>query len=957
MKNKSKKILLIDGNAIIHRAYHALPPLTTKKGELVNAVYGFTSTLLKAISQFKPDYIAASFDLAGPTFRHKKFKDYKATRVKAPDELYAQIPKVKEVTKAFNIPIYEKKGFEADDVIGTITKEVASSKHKAVSGRHSSSALPSKKVGSPIETIIVTGDLDALQLVDENTKVYTMRRGISDAVLYDKEKVIERYGLNPEQLKDFKGLRGDPSDNIPGVKGIGEKTAASLLREYGTLENVYKNLDKIKGAVGEKLARDKMQAIMSKKLGTIKTDVPIKLDLNSCVARDFDRQKAVNLFQELNFFSLIKRLPNSDANDANVNANNADMRKVRKENNSGVRDLKYKVIDNAKLDEFIQELEKQKEVALALDDNGLAFSWKTGRAYFIEISKNNLKKLKSVLENENIKKTGYDLKNIYKILKKHGIKLNSLYFDVMLAAYVLNPGSKISFSNLVLEELGEELPEEKSGQLSLNISEQENEFQKICQKADYSLKLKNILEEKIESISRQQKGKDAFNRSSNLKSVLEKIEMPLVKILAEMELAGIKINLLILKGISEKMGARIKNLEKSIYNLAGKKFNINSPSQLADILFNKLKLPTNDIKKNKTGFSTAAAELEKLRDKHKIIGKIEDYRELFKLKTTYLDSLPNLIGEDYRIHTTFNQATTATGRLSSENPNLQNIPIKTDIGKIIRTAFEAQEKHVFISADYSQIDLRVMAHMSGDKKLIETFYKGEDVHKATAAEVNKVSLSQVTEKMRNSAKALNFGIIYGMSAFGFSQAAKISRDEAKEFISRYLENFPQVAEFIKNTKEFAKKNGFVETEMGRRRYLPEINSPNFQVAGAAERMAINMPIQGLAADIMKMAMIAVDGELEALAGGWSALGGNGKQIGANANNNIHPVKSGKAGPAEREFNGVKMILQIHDEIILEVREDLAEKIAQKAKETMENVYKLKVPLVVDVKIGENWGEL
>jgi len=899
----NKRLLLIDGNAIIHRAYHALPPLTTKRGELVNAVYGFVSTLLKVMDKFKPDYVAASFDLAKPTFRHKKFKDYKATRVKAPDELYAQIPKVKEVTRAFGIPIYEKEGFEADDVIGTITRN---------------SQLATRN----INIVIVTGDLDALQLVNDKTKVYTMRRGISDSVLYDEKKVEERYGLKPEQLRDFKGLRGDPSDNIPGVKGIGEKTAASLLQEYGTLEEVYKNLDKIKRVVKEKLERDKMQAIMSKELGTIKTSVPVKFDLKSCATHDFDRQKIINLFQEFNFYSLIKRLPpdtnlRTYANDTNTN--------------KGVKDFptlggfalgeKYEIVNSGELDEFIKELGKQKEIALALENDEIAFSWKTGRAYYVESRDNNLKKLKPVLENKNTKKIGYDLKSVYKNLKERGIKPNGIYWDIMLAAYVLNPGSKIEFSKLVLEELGEELPEEKAGQLNLGIPGRESQSQKICQKADYFLKLKSILERKIEEISRKQKG-----IAGNLKTVFEKIEMPLVEVLAEMELAGVKVNPLILKGISEKMAARINNLEKSIYKLAGRKFNINSPSQLAEILFAILKLPTDDIKKIKTGFSTAAAELEKLRDKHEIIGKIESYRELFKLKTTYLDALPDMISEDSRIHTTFNQAVTATGRLSSENPNLQNIPKRTDIGKLVRTAFEAEEGFVFVSADYSQIDLRVMAHMSGDKKLIETFMAGEDVHRATAAEVNKIPLSRVTEKMRSAAKALNFGIIYGMSAFGFAQAAKVSRDEAKEFISRYLEKFPQVAEFIKNTKELARKNGFVETETGRRRYLPEINSPNFQVAGAAERMAINMPIQGLAADIVKLAMIEA------------------RYITSDTG-------------LRTQKNAAKMVLQIHDEIILEVKEDMAKEVAEKVKEIMENVYKLKVPLTVDVKIGDNWGEL
>ena len=890
----TKKLLLIDGNAIIHRAYHALPPLTTKKGELVNAVYGFSSTVLNVIEKFKPDYVVASFDLAGPTFRHKKFKDYKATRTKAPDDLYAQIPLVKDVVRAFNIPIYEEEGFEADDVIGTIARNVERG------------TWNEKK---KIETVIITGDLDALQLVDDNTSVYTMRRGISDSVMYDEGAVRERYGISPEQLKDFKGLRGDASDNIPGVKGIGEKGAISLIREYGSLEKVYENIDKIKGATRDKLERDKAQAFMSKDLGTIKTDIKLDFDLKKALFDDFDREKIMSLFQELNFFSLIKRLPGGD-----------EKKKDKRREKNGVSDFKYEIIGPENEKEFINKLEKQKELAISLEVGlsgriaGMAFSWKTGRASFLEIGENGMGSVKLILQNKKIKKIGHDLKYVYKILKKNGTILEGIHFDVMLATYVLDPGAKADLEMLVLEEIGEEFKEE-AGQLSLDDMNGGKTREKLCQKVDYVFKLKGVYQDKIKKISAEQK-----SEKNNLENIFEKMEMPLLVVLSEMELSGIKLNTFVLNGISENIGKKINVLEKTIHKLGKSDFNINSPKQLSKILFEKLNLPTNGIKKTKTNFSTAAAELEKLRDEHEIIPKIESYRELFKLKSTYLDALPELIKEDGRIHTTYNQAVTATGRLSSENPNLQNIPIRTDLGKLMRTAFEAEDGKIFVAADYSQIDLRAVAHLSGDKKLIEAFIDGEDIHKTTAAEVNKVSLSQVTAKMRSSAKELNFGIIYGMGTFGFSQAAGISREDARKFIDAYMERFPDVATYIRKTKEFAKKNGYVETEMGRRRYLPEINSPNFQVQSGAERMAINMPVQGMSADIMKLAMNAVYEKYK--------------------------------GSEE-----VKMILQVHDEIILEVSEKLAEGVSREVKEIMENVYKLKVPLIVDIKTGDNWGEI
>ncbi|HAV11478.1 MAG TPA: hypothetical protein DCX32_02950, partial [Candidatus Moranbacteria bacterium] len=556
-----KRLILIDGNAIIHRSFHALPPLMTKKGELVNAVYGFSSTLLSVIEQFHPDYVIVSFDLAGPTFRHKEYKEYKAHREKAPDELYAQIPIVKEVVKAFNIPIYEKEGFEADDVIGTIARQAENSKEE-------------------IENIIVTGDMDALQLVNGKTKVYTMRRGLSDAVLYGEKEVFERYGFTPDQLRDFKGLRGDPSDNIPGVKGVGEKTATTLLQSYGTLEGVYDHLGELKGAVKEKLERDKAQAILSKKLATIDKQAPVSLNLADAVLSEYDREKIVHLFSELNFFSLVKRLPDSDSQAESGSANSK---------STGVKDFKYQKLETSDLDEYLKELSSQKEISFSMEtSNGkitsFAFSHKTGRCGYVPYSLENIGILKAFFENEKISKIGYDLKNSYKLLAKENILLARMDFDVMLAAYMLDPGKKIVLEKLILAELGEEVSFEKSkkGQLSM-LGGEENEDEVIlacCQKADYCLKLKESLEEKIVSLSKEQE--KVSGTKNSVSSLFSKMEMPLVDVLAKMELAGIKLNAFIFQGISEKLTTRLGNLEKSIYELAGQEFNINSPSQLSD---------------------------------------------------------------------------------------------------------------------------------------------------------------------------------------------------------------------------------------------------------------------------------------------------------------------------------------------------------------------------------------
>jgi DNA polymerase-1 len=891
MSKTSRKLILIDSNALIHRAYHAIPPLTTKKGELVNAVYGYTSVLLNVLARFKPEYIVATFDLKKPTFRHKEFKDYKATRVKAPDDLYAQIPRVKELVKAFNIPIAEKEGYEADDLLATFVRKT-------------------EKLHPDVEVIVVTGDLDTLQLVNDKTKVFALRRGMSDSVLYDEKAIFKRYGLKPDQMNDYKGLRGDPSDNLPGVKGVGEKTAAQLLQKYGTLENIYKNISEIKEGIRKKLEKDKVQAYFSKKLATLVDNVPVNFDLEKARTEDFSRVKVINLFRDLEFFSLLRRLPGYEEH-------MKDIQEEKTPNNGDGGKIKWEKISPRELPSI------KKEISIVFDADsgenlkGVAFATDPNNSFYLSGFN---ERIKEIIADEKVEKIGYDLKKEGKIFEKTGTSLAGIGFDVQLAAYLLKSGSNLSWEDLVMQELGVMIEKEdkKPGQAALVFQEEEGEAEKLCRRAALNFALKEKLQKRLEEISSEQ---IEAGREKTIKDLFENLEMPLIEILSRMEKIGIKINKTVLRGISEKLDRRVEKLEKEIQKMAGSEFNVNSSVQLREILFEKLQLATKDIKKGKTGYSTASPELQKIRADHPIIEKIEEYRELFKLKTTYLDTLPNMTDKNSRLHTTFNQAVTTTGRLSSSDPNLQNIPIRTELGQVIRTAFEAKEGHRLVSADYSQIELRIAAHLSGDVRMITTFLSGEDIHTATAARVNKLDLEKVTKKMRSAAKALNFGIIYGMSTYGFAQSAGVDQEEAREFIRKYFANYPQVAQFLDEVKISARQKGFVETEMGRRRYIQEINSSNAMLRNQADRMAVNMPIQGLAADIIKLAMLAAD-----------------KLV-------------------REKYPETKMVLQIHDELLFEVPEKEAEKFAKDIKTEMENVYKLSVPLIADVKIGDNWGEV
>jgi len=947
MAKHKEKLIIIDGNALIHRSFHALPPtIATKKGEITNAVYGFTSVLIKAIKDFKPEYIVLTLDKKGPTFRHEQFPEYKAKREKAPDELYSQFPRVREIAKAFGVPIFEKSGFEADDLIGTI----------------------SKTTKKDIERIILTGDMDTLQLIDKDTRVCTMSRGMSDSVIYDAPAVFEKYGITVEQVIDYKALRGDPSDNIPGVRGIGEKTAVEILKAFENLENVYYFLEEktnkipkdvlknnLDGVFTERiknlLIEHKEDAFLSKELATIKLDVDIKFDLEKARFGNLKLNKILELFSELEFKSLLPRVQELSKDNKNEEA----IDKFERNKKS----FKYKIVENEKdFKKFLIELKKQKHFSfdtettgfdpITSDLLGISFAWNKGEAYYLVIENEKkeadnkecnlfnyqadskpemnkqkivshswLEKIKSIFEDSQIKKCAHNMKFDMRVMMNNGISVMGIDFDTMLASYLLNSGSRqhnldvVTFSELGFEKISsKELL--GAGKEKKTFGELDTERLGIysCEDADFTERLRVKLSKEIK--------KKGFSK------LLNDIEIPLISILANMEENGIELDVIFLNKLSKATHKTLANIQARIWEEAGVEFNINSTKQLKEILFEKLKISTFGISKTKTGFSTSADELEKLKEAHKIIPLIQEYRELNKLTTTYIDSLPDLVNKKTgRIHTSYNQAVAATGRLSSTNPNMQNIPVKTELGRSIRRAFVAPDKKVLLALDYSQIELRVAAHLSGDAKMIGAFKAGADIHTATAAEINGVSLDEVTKEMRREAKAVNFGILYGQGSHGLSQSADISYARAKEFIDQYFEVYKKIRKYLDLTIENARKDGFVETMFGRKRNLPEINSSMAMVRKGAERMAINTPIQGSAADMIKKAMIDVD-----------------KYI------------------SEKYKNGeVKMLLQVHDELLFEVDEKLAEDAVGEIKRIMENIVELKVPLLVESKMGKNWEEM
>ncbi|MDD5567228.1 MAG: DNA polymerase I [Patescibacteria group bacterium] len=915
MASKKQRFIIIDGNALIHRAFHALPPLTTKSGQLVNAVYGFTSILLKVIKDLKPTHLAVTFDVGKKTFRHTEYAEYKATRVKQPQELYDQIPLAKKVAQALNIPIYENEGFEADDLIGTLTER--------------------KEINKPdFETIVVTGDLDTLQLIDGNTKVYTLRKGFSDTITYDQRLVKEKYGLEPIQIIDLKGLAGDASDNIPGVKGIGEQTAIKLLQEFESVENIYQALkkddrrfQKFRPRVAELLKKHEVEAKLSKRLATIVKTVPLEFDLKQCLVKNYDRDTAVALFRELEFKSLLPKLPETETQTSLAFGKSPSIEKQKKHTPG------YHLIQSEpELKDFLTQAKSQDGLVIDTETTsldpftgeiiGISFSWKAGLAFYLDLNTNAdfkakaLSALKSILENPAIKKYGHNLKYDIEVLKKAGLDVEPASFDTMIASYLLNPANRQhNLDTLVFTELGHEMiPIEqligKKGkdQITLDRVPVAEVAEYSCEDADYTFRLIKPFSQRLEA---------AYQTG-----LLEKIEMPLVKVLVGMEQEGVLIDAKFLAAMSRETTKKIGVLEKNIYRLAGEKFNISSPLQLKKIFFDKLDLDTEGIGVTKTGYSTAASELEKLKDVHPIVPLIIEYRELSKLKSTYLDALPELINpETGRVHTSFNQTITTTGRLSSSSPNLQNIPVRTELGREVRKAFIASAGSLIVSADYSQIELRIAASLANDKNMIESFLHNEDIHSRTAAEINGCDITEVTKAMRRAAKAINFGILYGMGSYGLARGTGLDVSEASDYIEAYFDHHEGIKQYVEQTKALARKIGYVETLFGRRRYLPEIKSGVQQVRASAERMAINMPVQGTAADLMKLAMIEIHQAL--------------------------PKTSPKT----------KMVLQVHDELVFEVPKAEVKKVAHFIQDKLEGIYKLRVPIKVEVEAGPNWGEL
>ncbi len=839
-----KNLFLIDATAFCYRAFYALSSLATASGQPTNAVYGFLNILNKILKEQKPDYLICCFDVSRDTFRLKKFAQYKMQRPAMPDGLSSQIPIIKEIISAYGIPIFEKKGFEADDIIAELARKAAAKKMRVT---------------------IVSSDKDILQLIDSRISVFNPYK--DNGLFYDTDKVKEIFGVSPKATVDILALMGDDADNIPGVPGVGEKTAEKLILEFGSLDKLLKNVakvnpEKIREAISEHLERIKL----NKDLISLDEKVGMEFDLKKVKFGLPDYKELSRIFKKLEFKSLLKELPDTGEDAPEVK------------------------LDNLSSGELKNLLKGSAELALYGDNKeGLFFS--IGDKIFS--AKSCVGELDALISDNRIKKTGFDLKKLKVSLFKQGLVLNGLDFDVMIAAYLLNPSrSSYALIDLALENLGEFFREDKL--------EEKNALSLV-------VKLKPVLKAALE-----EKG---------LLQLFVELEMPLVSVLAQMEQEGIKLDLRLLKELSGDIEKRLIKLISDIYETSGTQFNINSPKQLGQVLFEKLKLPV--IKKTKTGPSTDEEVLRRLSDKHALPALLLEYRQLTKLKNTYVDALPKLVSpETGKVHTSFNQTGTETGRLSSSNPNLQNIPIKTDIGAKIRQAIIASGKdNCLLSCDYSQIELRVLAHLCGDKTLIEAFHDNQDVHRLTASLIYNVSEQEVVDNMREVAKRVNFGIIYGQSAYGLSKDLGIFVNQAQDFIDAYFLRYPKVRDFIDAQINKARTEGFVTTLMGRRRYIPEINSKNMSIRQFAERQAVNTPIQGTASDLIKLAMIEISGQI--------------KDKG---------LKS-------------KMILQIHDELVFDLPVDELDILTRLVKERMEQVKKLDVPIKIDMKKGKNWLDM
>lgn len=924
-----KKLVLIDGHALAYRVFFALPleSFTTQAGEPTNATYGFVRTLLDLIqADAPPHYLAVSFDI-GATFRDEIFADYKGTREKMPDELDVQIARIKEIVAAFNIPILELEGYEADDVLGTIARQ-------------------GKEQGVRVE--IITGDRDLLQLVDENTIVeLPPGRYERDPQRYDVAAVVAKFDVPPPRIVDYKALVGDSSDNIPGVKGVGDKTARKLLQQYGTLEGIYAHVDEIKGALGRKLAEGKDSAYLSYKLATIVTDAPITLDLEACVAQEFDPEPVLALFQTLEFRSLTKRLMQAAETMAAIPEPETTETKTHLVRTAAALQKLAAVLEKARIISF--DVETTGVDKMAVDLVGISLAVKPGVGYYIPVGhmegeaqvesgqlglfagmaqltphqlplKTVLDALRPAMTDPNIPKIAHNAKFDYTILARYGLTVTPITFDTMLAEWLINPASRF----LGLKEQARQYLSIQMTEISDLIGRGRNEitFDRVpieqaapyaAADADVTLRLKQVLEPEVTALG--------------LDRLLAEVEMPLVPVLSDMEQVGVGVDVTVFREMSQELAQRLQELEGAIYEIAGTPFNINSTQQLSDILFKDLNLPHERLRRTKSGhYSTASDVLQGLEesDETGVTRLILEHRELSKLKSTYVDALPDMVNSRTgRIHTSFNQAGSVTGRLASNSPNLQNIPIRTEVGRQIRRGFVARPGWVLLAADYSQVELRVLAHVCKDPALIEAFRQGQDIHRTTAAAVYGIPIEEVKFEQRRFAKAVNFGLIYGMGAFRLSRDSELTLAEAEDFIKVYFQRFPGINRYLERTKRMAHEQGFVETLLGRRRYFPVFKVPggaDRQVVARAEREAINYPIQGSAADIIKIAMIR-----------------------------LHQALT-------ESYQG-RMILQVHDELVLEVPEAELAPVHNLVVDIMSHAYPLDVPLKVDAGSGYNWLEL
>lgn len=906
---ESNRLLIIDGNSIMNRAFYGImnsKSLMSADGTYTNAIYGFLSILFKELGDLNPDYIAVAFDLKAPTHRHKMYAEYKGTRHAMPEELVQQMPIIKEILRDMNITIIEKEGYEADDVLGTISKEAAEEGHFVT---------------------ILSGDRDTFQLASDRVTIRIPRTkmGKTETEDYDDKKIEEEYGVEPEQLIQVKGLMGDTSDNIPGVPGVGEKTAIKLIKEYGNIDNLYSKLaegqaESVKGALKEKLEKNKELATLSRTLGTILRDAPLGVEIEDLKVKEWNRDAVADKFKELQFNRFIERF----------NLNELGTKKEEKiEDLFEIEELNKEQLDKeiekiSRTGKFVYYIEKEK-----IEDANAIIKEKFKTLYFYDSDKifyiknfELTKSIISVFEDENIAKISYKTKPDYIILKEQNIEYNNIKYDAEIAGYNLNPTDKNSIEEMSKKYLDIDISEyvsskfeDKKEDAQINLfdsvtannenQDKENIFKNslIC----YCIaKLEEITTKKLEEAG-------ALNLFNN-------IEMPLVPVLAQMQFNGMMVDESELKEFGNTLKNQVENLTKKIYELAGEEFNINSHQQLGKILFEKLELPV--YKKTKNGYTTDVEVLEKLKGKHPIIEKILEYRTLAKLNSTYVEGLiPYINPETKRIHSSFHQIITATGRISSTEPNLQNIPTRAELGKQIRKAFKPEEGNIYIDADYSQVELRVLAHISQDENMIYAFNHGEDIHKQAASKVLGIPIEEVTKEQRSSAKAVNFGIVYGISDYGLANQLGVSNKMAKEYISQYLEKYSGIKHFMDDIVESAKTKGYVETLFGRRRYIPEINSKNYMVRQFGNRVAMNTPIQGTAADIMKIAMINVAKTLK-----------------------------------ERKING-KIVLQIHDELLLEVKKEDKEQAKDILKQCMEGAMKLSVPLEVEISEGNDWYEV